>query len=106
MVEEPRCSCRLVGRLGYCTVFSYPFTSPLDFNSMSLKPLYLSLALLSVFSALSGCAVISVASTAVSVAGTAVNVGVTAGSVAVSAATTVTKGVVSVGSAAVEAVVE
>jgi hypothetical protein len=43
----------------------------------------------------SGCAVVSVATTAVSVAGTAVSVGVSAGSAVVSTAATVTKGVVS-----------
>lgn len=55
---------------------------------------------------LSGCTVVSVASTAVSVAGTAVNVGVTAGSAAVGVATTVTKGVVSVGGTVIEKTIE
>lgn len=66
--------------------------------------------LLSLYAALlpplSGCTVVSVASTAVSVAGTAVNVGVTAGSAAVGVASTVTKGVVSVGGAVIEKTVD
>jgi hypothetical protein len=50
----------------------------------------------------SGCAVVSVASTAVSVGVTAVGIGVSAGSMAIGAATTVAKGAVSVTGAVVE----
>jgi hypothetical protein len=61
---------------------------------------FLGSACLTVCAMLSGCAVVTVATTAVSVAGTAISVGVTAGSVAIDAATTVAKGAAHVGSAA------
>ncbi|MBI1889172.1 MAG: hypothetical protein HYS18_00850 [Burkholderiales bacterium] len=55
---------------------------------------------------LSGCAVVSVASTAVSLTGTAVSTGVAVGSTAVGAVTTVAKGAVNAGSAVVEIVTD
>lgn len=66
---------------------------------MHLKKTLLTSACVAVLSLASGCAVVTVATTAATVAGTAISVGVTAGSVAVGAATTVAKGAVNVGSA-------
>ncbi|WP_326858460.1 hypothetical protein [Noviherbaspirillum sp.] len=68
---------------------------------MHFKKLFATCACGAFCLAVSGCAVVSVATTAVSVAGTAVSVGVAAGSVAVGAATTVAKGAVAVGGAVV-----
>lgn len=74
---------------------------PLFRPGLRLKHLLISLTSVVLLILCTGCAVVTVASTAVSVAGTAVSVGVTAGSVAVGAATTVAKGAVAVGGAVV-----
>jgi hypothetical protein len=68
--------------------------STTDSGFMASKTLFLAGACAAVLILVSGCTVISVATTAVSV-------GVTAGSLAVGAATTVAKGAVAVGSAVV-----
>jgi hypothetical protein len=66
---------------------------------MRTKQVLLAAACAAILVSVSGCAVVSIATTTASVAGTAISVGVTAGSMAVGAATTAAKGAVSVGSA-------
>ena len=66
---------------------------------MHKKQILLAAACAATLLSVSGCAVVSIATTTASVATTAVSVGVTAGSMAVGAATTVAKGAVNVGSA-------